>query len=89
MSAGFNLCSEKNGDNEAYVEVILDIFEDSSVAIHSVEGEAVHEDPELCLMVNKALEKRPSSTSNTVGFALASFTKRLLGLTSPITKSQS
>ncbi|KAJ0102084.1 hypothetical protein Patl1_05615 [Pistacia atlantica] len=47
-----------------YVEIILDIFYDS-VAIHSIQGVAVHEDPELSSLIKKALEnKSPSS----VGF---------------------
>lgn len=90
MSAEFDsrmiMSGSDDDDNKAYVEVVLEIFEDSTVAIHSIEGEAVHEDPELRWMVNKALENR-SSSSSCVGFSLASLTRRLLAFTSAITKS--
>lgn len=66
-TAGFNLSSEmimSNGDddsNEGYVEIILDIFEDS-VAIHNIQGEAILEDPQLSSLVNKTLKNRSFSS---------------------------
>ncbi|KAJ0102422.1 hypothetical protein Patl1_05620 [Pistacia atlantica] len=69
MSARFNLCSEmivsNSGDdnNEAYVEIVLDIFDDS-VAINSIyQGGAVHEDPELSSLINKITVENRSSSS--------------------------
>ncbi|KAJ0046642.1 hypothetical protein Pint_05548 [Pistacia integerrima] len=69
MSARFNLCSEmivsNSGDdnNEAYVEIVLDIFDDS-VAINSInQGGAVHEDPELSSLINKITVENSSSSS--------------------------
>ncbi|KAJ0102421.1 hypothetical protein Patl1_05621 [Pistacia atlantica] len=75
MSTMISLCSELmmsnsgNDNNEAYLEIVLDIFEDS-VAIHSVEGEAILEDPEFSSLAKKTLENRSSSTSSSVGFSL-------------------
>ncbi|KAJ0102083.1 hypothetical protein Patl1_05614 [Pistacia atlantica] len=68
MSTRFNLCLEMilssrvDDNNAAYVEIILDIFEDS-LAIHSVQGVTVHEDPELFSLVKKATENKSSSSS--------------------------
>ncbi|KAJ0046638.1 hypothetical protein Pint_05541 [Pistacia integerrima] len=67
MSARFNNSSEmilsnsRDDSNEAYVEIILDIFDDS-VAIHSIQGEAVHEGLDLSSLVKKALKDRSSSS---------------------------
>lgn len=75
MSARFNLSSEmftgnSSDDNKAYVEIVLDIFDDT-VAIHSIQGGAALEDPELCSLVNKiTLENRSSTTSSSVDFSL-------------------
>lgn len=69
-SARFNLPpntigSTSNNNDDAYVEITLDICDDS-VAVHSVHsagggGAAVHEDPELSLLAKKTLENKSSS----------------------------
>lgn len=55
-----------SGDDstEAYVEITLNIFDDS-VAIHSIQGESLHEDAELYSLVKKALENKSSSSIST------------------------
>lgn len=71
-SARFNLDPEiitsPTDDNEAYVEITLDIGDDS-VAVHSVQtaggvggvGGGGHEDPELALLAKRTLENKPTS----------------------------
>lgn len=67
MSSKFNLFSKtKKSDSgednkEAYVEIVLEIFDDDSVVIHSIQGKVVREDQELFSILNKALENRCSS----------------------------
>ncbi|KAJ0046635.1 hypothetical protein Pint_05542 [Pistacia integerrima] len=56
------LSSRVDDNNAAYVEIILDIFEDS-VAIHSVQGVTVHEDPELFSLVKKTYSPCPRFVS--------------------------
>ncbi|XWS25753.1 hypothetical protein CRYUN_Cryun27aG0094800 [Craigia yunnanensis] len=48
-------------DNDAYVEITLDIRDDS-VAVHSVQGaDGGHEDPELALLAKRTLENKSPS----------------------------
>ena len=48
-------------DNDAYVEITLDIRDDS-VAVHSVQGaDGGHEDPELALLANRTLGNKSAS----------------------------
>lgn len=68
-SARFNLPSEaavtsssNNNDDGGYVEITLDIRDDS-VAVHSVQGALHHEDPELSLLAKKTLEINNKSSS--------------------------
>ncbi|KAM5568425.1 respiratory burst oxidase [Rosa sericea] len=55
--------STENDDDEAYVEITLDILDDS-VAVHSVQaaGGGGHEDPELALLAKKTLEGKKSAS---------------------------
>ncbi|XP_050372308.1 respiratory burst oxidase homolog protein D [Argentina anserina] len=55
--------STENDDDEAYVEITLDILDDS-VAVHSVQaaGGGGHEDPELALLAKKTLEGKKSES---------------------------
>lgn len=68
-SARFNLppeaavtSSSNNNDDGGYVEITLDIRDDS-VAVHSVQGALHHEDPELSLLAKKTLEINNKSSS--------------------------
>lgn len=68
-SARFNLppeaaitSSSNNNDDGGYVEITLDIRDDS-VAVHSVQGALYHEDPELSLLAKKTLEINNKSSS--------------------------
>ncbi|GAV89886.1 Ferric_reduct domain-containing protein/FAD_binding_8 domain-containing protein/NAD_binding_6 domain-containing protein/NADPH_Ox domain-containing protein [Cephalotus follicularis] len=67
-SARFNIPQDiatsggSGDDNEAYVEITLDIRDDS-VAVHSVQGTGTgQEDPELALLAKKTLENKPASS---------------------------
>lgn len=69
-SARFNLPPETSsnggGGGDDYVEITLDITDDS-VAVHSVHaagGGAAHEDPELALLAKRTLEKKTSIGSS-------------------------
>ena len=73
-SARFNLPPETlkssssvahRADDEAYVEITLDILDDS-IAVHSVQtaGGEKGEDPELALLAKKTLEKKSSVGSS-------------------------
>lgn len=69
-SARFNLppeaavtSSSNNNDDGGYVEITLDIRDDS-VAVHSVQGALHHEDPELSLLAKKTLEINNKSSSS-------------------------
>lgn len=55
--------STENDDDEAYVEITLDILDDS-VAVHSVQaaGGGGHEDPQLALLAKKTLEGKKSAS---------------------------
>nr|WOW72684.1 ferric reductase [Mangifera indica] len=71
-SARFNLSNEiinasnPTADDDNYVEITLDIRDDS-VAVHSVQGGgALHEDPELALLAKKALENKSSSVRSSL-----------------------
>ncbi|XP_022772749.1 respiratory burst oxidase homolog protein D-like isoform X1 [Durio zibethinus] len=70
-SARFNLPPEitmaktnstgSTADNDAYVEITLDIRDDS-VAVHSVQGaDGGHQDPELALLAKRTLENKSAS----------------------------
>ncbi|XVE56042.1 hypothetical protein DITRI_Ditri03aG0205400 [Diplodiscus trichospermus] len=49
-------------DNDAYVEITLDI-QDDSVAVHSVQGaDGGHEDPQLALLARRTLESNKSAS---------------------------
>lgn len=68
-SARFNLppeaaltSSSNSNDDGGYVEITLDIRDDS-VAVHSVQGALHHEDPELSLLAKKTLEINNKSSS--------------------------
>lgn len=66
-SARFNTPDSKSNDQQDYVEITLDVREDSSVAVHSVKtagGDDV-EDPELAFLA-RGLEKRSSFGSSIV-----------------------
>ncbi|KAK9276659.1 hypothetical protein L1049_006195 [Liquidambar formosana] len=65
-SARFSIPPATNPDDEAYVEITLDIRDDS-VAVHSVHtagAEPSEEDPELTLLAKKTLEKKSSFGSS-------------------------
>ncbi|XP_044462711.1 respiratory burst oxidase homolog protein D-like [Mangifera indica] len=61
--------SNPAAEDENYVEITLDIHNDS-VAVHSVHhasgGAALHEDPELSLLAKKTLEKKSSSVRSSL-----------------------
>lgn len=60
-SSGRRAGGGKDEDEDAYVEITLDIRDDS-VAVHSVHpAGGGHEDPELALLAKRTLEKRSSS----------------------------
>lgn len=56
-----NSTSSSIGGDDSYVEITLDIRDDS-VAVHSVQAGAGHEDPELALLAKKTLENSKSSS---------------------------
>ncbi|KAJ0046641.1 hypothetical protein Pint_05545 [Pistacia integerrima] len=77
-------CGDDN--NETFVEIVLEIIDDS-VAINSIyQGEAVLEDPELFSLLKKALENRSSSSS--VSFSLFGNTCSYIKLVSKGLKRQ-
>lgn len=61
--------SNPAADDDNYVEITLDIRDDS-VAVHSVHhaggGGALHEDPELSLLAKKTLENKSSSVRSSL-----------------------
>ncbi|KAF3430880.1 hypothetical protein FNV43_RR25610 [Rhamnella rubrinervis] len=59
-SARFNV-PNNDDDNDAYVEITLDIRDDS-VEVHSVHAAAGQEDPELALLAKRTLEGNKSSS---------------------------
>ena len=60
-STGSSTSFATAADNVAYVEVTLDIRDDS-VAVHSVQGaDGGHEDPELSLLARRTLENETAS----------------------------
>ncbi|KAI4304869.1 hypothetical protein MLD38_040330 [Melastoma candidum] len=82
-------CDDDGDDDEnPYVEITLDIRDDS-VAVHSVQPTAGgHEDPELALLAKQTLEKRSSALYRNVSLrqvsqelrkGLASFSRRSSG----------